>query len=89
MILRLDEGSKDSAVPGLAREDAYNLNLPVCSVYEQQVIASFLDNETDRIDFLRNKIQTSIFLLREYRASLIHHAVTGKIDLRGYDAQAQ
>lgn len=56
---------------------------------EQVLIASFLDRETARIDALISKIYDSIYLLREYRASLIHHAVTGKIDLRGYDAQAQ
>jgi len=45
--------------------------------------------ELERIEALQNKIADSISLLREYRSSLIHHAVTGKIDLRGYDAQAQ
>lgn len=86
-ILRLDEGSKDSAVPGLAREDAYSLAVPVCDPDEQQAIASFLDRETGRIDELIQKNERVIELLKEYRASLIHHAVTGKINLRGYDDQ--
>lgn len=86
-ILRLDEGSKDSAVPGLAREDAYSLAVPVCDPDEQQAIASFLDRETGRIDELIQKNERVIELLKEYRSSLIHHAVTGKIDLRGYDDQ--
>jgi len=47
--LRLDEGSKDSAVPGLAREDAYEHKLPVPELEEQTTIANFLDRETGRI----------------------------------------
>lgn len=86
-ILRLDEGSKDSAVPGLAREDAYSLAVPVCDPDEQQAIASFLDRETGHINALIQKNEQIIELLKEYRTSLIHHAVTGKIDLRGYDDQ--
>lgn len=56
---------------------------------EQKEISEFLDIETIRIESLMRKIDDSITLLREYRASLIHHAVTGKIDLRGYDDQTQ
>lgn len=54
---------------------------------EQQSIAYFLDQGTLRIDALISKINNSITLLHEYRSSLIHHAVTGKIDLRAYNAQ--
>ena len=49
---------------------------------EQAQIASFLDQETARIDMLLKKIQESIAMLREYRTALISVAVTGKIDVR-------
>jgi type I restriction enzyme S subunit len=49
---------------------------------EQAEIASFLDNETDRIDSLIKKIEKSIGLLREHRIALVSAAVTGKIDVR-------
>jgi len=74
--LRLDSFSKDSAVPGLAREDAYGRWLPYCELGEQQAIAAFLDRETARIDELIAKKQRLIELLAEKRTALISHAVT-------------
>lgn len=51
---------------------------------EQQAIADYLDSQTAALDKQRKSIETSIELLREYRASLITHAVTGKIDVRNF-----
>lgn len=76
LCLRLDEGSKDSAVPGLAREDAYKYYLPDYSLLEQQTIAAFLDLETTRIDALIQKKERMIELLKEKRIALITQAVT-------------
>jgi type I restriction enzyme S subunit len=50
---------------------------------EQKAIAAFLDSETAKIDTLVGKIEKQIELLNEYKQSLITHAVTGKIDVRG------
>ncbi len=50
---------------------------------EQIAIAAFLDRETAKIDALVGKIEKQIELLNEYKQSLITHAVTGKIDVRG------
>ncbi len=79
--LRLDSASKDSAVPGLAREDAYESKLPVPPLPEQAAIADFLDRETGRIDVLVAKKRRLIELLKEKRTALITAAVTGKIDV--------
>lgn len=49
---------------------------------EQKSIASFLDQETSRIDTLISEVRKFIDLLKEYRSSLITAAVTGKIDVR-------
>nr|WP_211340407.1 hypothetical protein [Prosthecochloris vibrioformis] len=81
MLLRLDSASKDSAVPGLAREDAYESKLPVPPLPEQAAIADFLDRETGRIDVLVAKKRRLIELLKEKRTALITAAVTGKIDV--------
>ena len=80
--VRLDDVSKDSAVPGLDREDAYARRLPTPPLDEQRAIAAFLDRETARIDALVEKVNLSIDRLREYRTALISAAVTGKIDVR-------
>lgn len=74
--LRLDSISKDSAVPGLAREDAYEHVVPFCDSGEQLAVSSFLDRETGRIDALIERRQKQIRLLQEDRVALISHAVT-------------
>lgn len=44
----------------------------------QKQIADFLNEKTTRIDQAVQKIQVQMEKLKEYRASLIYHAVTGK-----------
>ena len=73
---KLDDQSKDSAVPGLGRDDAYNYKLAVCSSSEQRAIVKFIDHETAKIDTLVEKQERLINLLQERRAALISHAVT-------------
>jgi len=81
--LKLDEDNQDSAVPGLNREKAYMKLGFLPPLSEQKAIASFLDLETSKIDMMLGKIEKQIELLNEYKQSLITHAVTGKIDVRG------
>jgi type I restriction enzyme S subunit len=69
--LRLDSYSKDSAVPGLAREDAYENLAPYCLPDEQRAIAAFLDHKTAHIDALIAKKERQIELFQEKRASPI------------------
>lgn len=74
--LKLDEASKDSAVPGLAREDAYKHKLPVPPLDEQQTIARFLDAKTGQIDVLVAQKRQLIAKLKEKRSALIARTVT-------------
>jgi type I restriction enzyme, S subunit len=78
--LKLDAFSKDTGVPGLAREDAYENLIPFCDREEQHAIAAFLDRETQRIDSLIAKKQRQIELLQEKRSTLISHVVTKSLD---------
>ena len=72
--LRLDEVSKDSAVPGLGREDAYQKVAAVPPLPEQAAIVRFLDHADRRIQrYIRAK-QKLIKLLEEQ--AIIHRAVT-------------
>jgi type I restriction enzyme S subunit len=56
---------------------------PLPSASEQTEIASYLDNQTQKIDTLIEKSQQTIALLKEGKTALISSAVTGKIDVRG------
>ena len=74
--LELDQGSKDSAVPGLSREEAYQKVCPFPPRDEQEKIANFLDEKTAHIDALIEKKQVLLDLLAEKRAVIIINAVT-------------
>ena len=50
---------------------------------EQKEIIKYLDDEITKITLTISKIHENVALLEEYKTSLIHHVVTGKIDVRG------
>ena len=75
-LLQLDAVSKDSIVPGLNREDAYQQIGLYPPLEGQKRIAAFLDKETTKIDTLIDKQEQLITLLQEKRQAIISHAVT-------------
>ena len=77
---KLDGVSRDSAVPGLDREDVYRREVACCLLMEQHAIAAFLDRETAQIDALVAKKERLIGLLQEKRTALITRAVTKGLD---------
>ncbi len=83
---RLDCATKDSAIPGLDREDAYTKDLCIPHLPEQRAIAAFLDRGTAKIDALIAKVRKAIERLKEYRTALTSAAVTGKIDVRKFES---
>jgi type I restriction enzyme S subunit len=76
-------------VPHLFQSDLVKFKVLVPEPDEQVKIVDHLDSETAKIDALHSKYSRELELLVEYRASLIFHAVTGKIDVRGLFAQSQ
>jgi len=80
--LGLDNSPKDSAIPGLDREDVYTQPIPLPSLTEQRAIAEYLDRETKKIDAAIEKTKKSIELWEELRTTLISDVVTGKYDVR-------
>ena len=77
---QLDSATKDSAIPGLDREDAYLRDVCLSPPAEQKTVAAFLDRETARIDALVAKKERVIELLQEKRTALITRAVTKGLD---------
>jgi type I restriction enzyme S subunit len=75
--------SKGSIMDGLNSGIIKRLTILLPTIEEQQLIMEHLARETAKIDTLIAKYQRELELLAEYRASLISHAVTGKIDVRG------
>jgi type I restriction enzyme S subunit len=63
-------------------DDLKYVYIPNIPLLEQQEIADYLDQQTIKIDTLIDKQKNLIEKLKEYRSSIISHAVTGKIDVR-------
>ena len=74
--LELDVISKDSAVPGLSREDTYEKLMFLPPIQEQTSIVTFLDQKTQQIDRLIEIKQKQVKLLKEQRTAIINQAVT-------------
>ncbi|WP_424409526.1 restriction endonuclease subunit S [Pasteurella sp. PK-2025] len=59
-----------------------NTSFPIPPITEQNQIVNYLEKENQKIDKIIQKQTALIEKLKEYRASIIAHAVTGKIDVR-------
>ncbi len=83
LTIDLKSISAGSAVGTLNRNYIHAEYIALPSLNEQCQIADYIDQETSKIDQLIEKIVKQIEQLSEYKTSLISHAVTGKIDVRG------
>lgn len=69
---------------GLNFEDLSNFYIILPKdIKEQKSLVSYLEKEINKIFDTIDKVKENINLLEEYKTSLIHHVVTGKIDVRG------
>lgn len=72
---------------GLNFEQLKNFAIPLPPRSEQQAIAEFLDDKTEKIDALIDELNIQLYELAEYRQAVISEAVTGKVDVRDYRPQ--
>ena len=72
----LNSVSTGSTFEAVSVEQVENVVFFRPSIFEQEKIANFLDNETTKIDTLIEKQQQLIKLLKEKRQAVISHAVT-------------
>lgn len=72
---------KGGTIPTLTQDDIQNYIIPLPNLETQKLIVSYLNDETSKIDRIILKINKNIQLFEEYKISLIHHVVTGKIDI--------
>lgn len=66
-----------------------NFKVGLPGIEEQTQIARFLDQETTKLDALITEAQHAISLIKERRSALISAAVTGKIDVRNWQPEAE
>ncbi|AON50216.1 hypothetical protein [Pseudomonas aeruginosa] len=72
----------------LGQDDFRSLLFVQPPLLEQIEIASFLDGETRKLDLLIEEAAAGVVLLNERRSALISAAVTGKIDVRGWQPRS-
>ncbi len=83
-VIVYDPWISGSAQPKLTKENLGSIYLPVPPKDERKTLNEYLNSETTKFDKLNNKILSSIEKLKEYRATIISVAVTGKIDVRNW-----
>lgn len=79
--MNLGQYSLSAAQPGLSVERIKNLKMPLPSLSEQKIIASYLDSKCSEIDNLIAVKQQKIETLKEYKKSIIFECVTGKKEI--------
>lgn len=75
-----------ATIQNVNAEKYANLVIPVPPVEEQLSIVTSLLSQLKRIDVQRERVRLAVERLIEYRSALITNAVTGKIDVRGFQA---
>ncbi|UMA62838.1 type I restriction endonuclease subunit S [Xanthomonas oryzae pv. oryzae] len=83
LLRNLDLASlnKSTAIPGLNRQDAYDLEIPLPPLAEQKRIAQKLDALLAQVDTLKARIDAIPALLKRFRQSVINHGVSGSLAL--------
>jgi type I restriction enzyme, S subunit len=80
--------SLKSAVPGVDRNDIHTVKVALAPKEEQFQIVLYLDHLCEQLEQLTTEANKNIDLLQERRSALISAAVTGKIDVRSWQAPA-
>ncbi|WP_395593348.1 restriction endonuclease subunit S [Pseudomonas sp. B26140] len=77
--LRLGHLNKSTAIPGLNRQDAYDLEIGLPPLAEQTRIAAKLDELLAQVDTLKTRIDSIPALLKRFRQSVLAYAVSGQL----------
>ena len=85
----LNSLNNSNAQPLITATAIKNVIVPLPPKEEQKDIASFLLCKTSKIDSNIEEIEHQLSDLKSYKSSLITEAVTGKIDLRGWEQQKE
>jgi type I restriction enzyme S subunit len=82
-VQKIVANSVGVAYPAINPLEAGRFKVLIPGIDEQNEIVEYIESQTQKMDMLIKGIKKQIDLLNEYKTSLISHAVTGKIDLRG------
>lgn len=83
----LNRLNESNAQPLITATKIKDLGIPLPPLVEQQAIAEFLDEKTEKIDALISELHKQLEELAEYKKAIISEAVTGKVDVRDWKPQ--
>ena len=78
----IDSITTQTTQPKFNKTELRKLRILHPPLEEQKAINEIIKGINSKIDITINKVKNQIVLLEEYKVSLIHHVVTGKIDVR-------
>lgn len=81
--------SSGGGQPNISQDVVISLRVPAPTIEEQALITSYLIQELSKMDSLIKESLGTIELLKERRSALISAAVTGKIDVRDWQAPTE
>jgi len=88
VMVQLDNLMIGSTFKRVNVEDIRGIIVPMPPQGEQKIIAEYLIEKTEMFNSMLGEAQNTIALLHERRSALISAAVTGKIDVRGWQPPA-
>lgn len=77
--LNLDRLNKSTAIPGLSRNDVYDIDTPVPPIKEQRRIADKLDRVLARVDVANEHLSRTAPLIKRFRQSVLAAATSGRL----------
>jgi type I restriction enzyme S subunit len=78
-ILKLGSLDKSTAIPGLNRDDAYKMTIPLPPIAEQQQIVSEIERRLSAADQLEKVVEQSLKQAERLRQSILKRAFEGKL----------
>lgn len=83
--------NRATAIPGLNRDDAYSISIPIAPLSEQSRIAEKLDSLVERVDACHARLDLVREYLTRFRESVLRAATSGELiedwqgsDIRGW-----
>ena len=77
--LKLDSLDRSTAIPGLNRDDVYNLEIPLPPLKEQKRISSKIEALFTQLNAGIAYLKKTQILLKQYRQSILKYAFEGKL----------
>lgn len=78
-FLPLTKLNRSTAIPGLNREDAYDLNIGLPPLAEQKIIAEKLDTLLAQVDSTKARLEQIPKILKRFRQAVLAAAMNGKL----------